>query len=190
LRRPVSALPTVGKQFMRARVTVVSTDQPIAQHHDQLPADLDAHGYVGPYLFPDNSRRRYLAGALAVVGGLLVLWWSLARDTSAIVNDGTLAVGVGLLIVALYITVTSASMKVREIDALKIALRQLDFGAGPASAQMGWRGFLSRPTWRILVFSPETPPLQQGFVLVDALDGSVVSVIKQELDGVTTPDTV
>ena len=25
---------------------------------DELPEDLDASGYVGPYKFPDNSRRR------------------------------------------------------------------------------------------------------------------------------------
>ena len=30
---------------------------------DQLPADLDAAGYVGPYLFPNNSRRRIAGGS-------------------------------------------------------------------------------------------------------------------------------
>ena len=25
---------------------------------DELPEDLDAAGYVGPYMFPDNNRRR------------------------------------------------------------------------------------------------------------------------------------
>ena len=28
------------------------------EHRDQLPDDLNAAGYVGPYKFPDNSRRR------------------------------------------------------------------------------------------------------------------------------------
>ena len=39
---------------------------------DSLPDDLDARGMVGPYVFPDNDRRRipgviYLALALATV---------------------------------------------------------------------------------------------------------------------------
>ena len=45
------------------------------QHTDELPADLDVTGMVGPYVFPDNSRRRipgytYLALAAALGAGL------------------------------------------------------------------------------------------------------------------------
>ena len=39
---------------------------------------------------------------------------------------------------------------------------------------MGWRGLLSRPTWRILLYSAENPPLRRGLVLVDGVDGEVV----------------
>ena len=38
--------------------------------HDELPDDLDVSGFVGPYLFPNNNRRRvpgYLYLALAAV---------------------------------------------------------------------------------------------------------------------------
>jgi hypothetical protein len=31
---------------------------PDAELRDELPADLDASAFVGPYQFPDNSRRR------------------------------------------------------------------------------------------------------------------------------------
>ena len=46
-------------------------------HRDELPDDLDAAGYVGPYQFPDNSRRRipgaiYLGIAAAVLS--LACW--------------------------------------------------------------------------------------------------------------------
>ena len=42
-----------------------------ADHVDELPEDLDVAGYVGPYLFPNNNRRRvpgylYLGIAAAV----------------------------------------------------------------------------------------------------------------------------
>jgi hypothetical protein len=32
----------------------------------------------------------------------------------------------------------------------------------------------SRPTWRVLVYSAESPPHQRGLVLVDAVDGQVL----------------
>ena len=48
------------------------------------------------------------------------------------------------------------------------------FAVGHASAQQVWRGFRSRPTWRVLVYSAENPPRQRGLVLVDAVDGTVV----------------
>jgi hypothetical protein len=48
------------------------------------------------------------------------------------------------------------------------------FPVGHASAQLGWRGLRSRPTWRILLYSAEEPPQRRGFVLVDAVDGHIV----------------
>ena len=39
---------------------------------------------------------------------------------------------------------------------------------------MGWRGLLSRPTWRILLYSAENPPAKRGLVLVDGVDGEIV----------------
>jgi hypothetical protein len=40
---------------------------------------------------------------------------------------------------------------------------------------MAWRGLRSRPTWRVLVYSNESPPEQRGLVFVDGVDGSVVA---------------
>ena len=36
---------------------------------DELPRDLDPSGYVGPYKFPDNSRRRVPGVIYLVIGG-------------------------------------------------------------------------------------------------------------------------
>ena len=63
---------------------------------------------------------------------------------------------------------------VDESDALVAATRQVGFPVGHASAQMGWRGLLSRPTWRILLYSADDPPEKRGLVLVDGVDGSIV----------------
>jgi hypothetical protein len=74
----------------------------------------------------------------------------------------------------LYSFVAGWNLKVDESDALVAATKQVGFPVGHASAQMGWRGLLSRPTWRILLYSAEDPPEKRGLVLVDGVDGSIV----------------
>lgn len=145
-----------------------------AEIRDSLPEDLDAAGYVGPYLFPNNNRRRipaYLYWAIALV--CVVLWFAY-RDDSPLVNGGFLAAAIGLVLIGIYSFVAGWDLDVDERDALVVATRQVGFPVGHASAQMGWRGLLSRPTWRILVYSAEDPPEKRGLVLVDGVDGSVV----------------
>jgi hypothetical protein len=140
---------------------------------DELPEDLDAAGYVGPYLFPNNNRRRvpgYLYLATAAV--CLAVWWLV--DDSPYVNGGILFAALLLAAVGVYQLVTGWNLDVDEQDALVAASRTVGFPVGHASAQMGWRGLLSRPTWRILLYSAENPPAKRGLVLVDGVDGAVV----------------
>jgi hypothetical protein len=54
------------------------------------------------------------------------------------------------------------------------ATKTVGFPVGHASAQMGWRGLRSKPTWRILVYSSEEPPTKRGLVLVDGVNGEVL----------------
>ncbi len=140
---------------------------------DELPEDLDAAGFVGPYLFPNNNRRRvpgYLYLATAAV--CLAVW--LFVDDSPYVNDGLLLAAVLLVVVGAYQIVTGWNLDVDEQDALVAATRAVGFPVGHASAQMGWRGLLSRPTWRILLYSAENPPAKRGLALVDGVNGEVV----------------
>jgi hypothetical protein len=144
-----------------------------ADHVDELPEDLDAAGYVGPYLFPNNNRRRipgylYLATAAACVAV-----WALVDD-SPYVNGGFLLAAALLTVVGVYSLVSGWNLDVDEQDALVAATRAVGFPVGHASAQMGWRGLLSRPTWRILLYSADTPPAKRGLVLVDGVDGEIV----------------
>jgi hypothetical protein len=139
---------------------------------DVLPDDLDAAGYVGPYMFPDNNRRRvpgYLY--LGIAAGCAALW---ATVDSVYVNGGFLGAAVLLAAVGVYQIVSGWNLDVDEQDALVAASKLLDFPVGHASAQMGWRGLLSRPTWRILLYSSENPPQKRGLVLVDGVDGTIV----------------
>ena len=140
---------------------------------DELPDDLDAAGYVGPYLFPNNNRRRVPGYLYLATAAVCVAVWALVDD-SPYVNDGYLFAAVLLVVVGAYQLVTGWNLDVDEQDALVAAGRTVGFPVGHASAQMGWRGLLSRPTWRILLYSDENPPAKRGLVLVDGVDGEVV----------------
>lgn len=145
----------------------------LGELRDELPEDLD-RGFVGPYQFPDNKRRRvpgtlYLilaAGALAIA--------LVAGDDAVLVNRGFIIGAIGLGIIGALHLITAIPMRNDENDALVLATRSVGFPVGHASAQMGWRGFRSRPTWRVLVYSAEDPPEQRGLVLIDAYNGEVV----------------
>jgi len=142
---------------------------------DALPEDLDAAGYVGPYLFPNNNRRR-IPGIIYLVlaAGCLALWVATRSGSQILVNGGFLAAAIGLALVGSYSIVAGWNLAVDERDALVEAVKTVGFPVGHASAQMGWRGLLSRPTWRILLYSAEDPPSQRGLVLVDGAHGDVL----------------
>lgn len=148
---------------------------------DALPDDLNASEFVGPYLFPDNSRRR-IPGAiylgLAVIA--LVLWLMSRSDGAVLINKGMLFSAI-LLGAFGIISVTSGwRMQVDEKQALVAATGAVGFAVGHASAQQVWRGLRSRPTWRVLCYSSENPPRQRGLVLVDAVDGTVLQHMVQD----------
>jgi len=142
---------------------------------DALPEDLDAAGYVGPYLFPNNNRRRVPGWLYIGTAVVLVAVWLLRRgDGPVLVNTGWLWAAAALALVGAYSIAAGWNLDVDERDALVVAVREVGFPVGHASAQLGWRGWLSRPTWRILVYSAEDPPLKRGLLLVDGVDGEVI----------------
>ena len=142
---------------------------------DELPDDLDAAGYVGPYVFPNNDKRKIPAILYALLGLGAVAAWYLTKDGDPVlVNGGVLAAGIGLLLFAAYSWQAGFPLDVDEQDALVAASREVGFPVGHASAQLGWRGLRSRPTWRILLYSAEEPPKTRGLVLVDGVDGAVL----------------
>jgi hypothetical protein len=148
---------------------VVRRDEDVV---DELPDDLHAAGYVGPYLFPNNKRRRVPGVIYLVLAALVLAVW--AAVDSSYVNGGYVLGGVILAVVGAYHLLTGWDLVVDEQDALVAAGREVGFPVGHASAQMGWRGLRSRPLWRILLYSDEDPPAKRGLVLVDGVDGTVV----------------
>ncbi|MEX2256786.1 MAG: hypothetical protein WEC34_15205 [Acidimicrobiia bacterium] len=149
-------------------------EHPTATHRDaeepvdELPADLDVTAFVGPEVFPDIRRRR-IAGAILAVLGLASLLGGVNAS-----NSGLVAAGVLLLLLALYHVAAAWPLRIDETEALAAASRTVGFPVGHASAQLGWRGLRSRPSWRILLYSADAPPTRRGLVELDAVDGEVL----------------
>jgi hypothetical protein len=142
---------------------------------DALPDDLDVSAYVGPYVFPNNNRRKvpaYLYLGFSVLSA--AIWVTGRNGDNALVNAGLLWAALGLAVMGAYSFVAAWDLDVDEQDALVIATRTVGFPVGHASAQLGWRGLRSRPTWRLLLYSAENPPETRGLALVDGVSGEVV----------------
>lgn len=155
----------------------VVADEEVADEEvtDALPEDLDVSGFVGPYVFPNNNRRRvpgYLY--LAMAAGCVALWAAKRGDAASIVNEGLLWGAAALVAAGAYCLLSGFDLDVDEQDALVVATRTVGFPVGHASAQMGWRGLRSRPTWRILCYSAENPPERRALLLIDGVDGEVI----------------
>jgi hypothetical protein len=142
---------------------------------DELPEDLNASEWVGPYVFPNNNRRRIPGYLYLGIGALCIAGWAIAGSDAILVNEGFLVAGVLLLLLGAYHLLAGWDLDVDERDALVAATKQVGFAVGHASAQLGWRGLRSRPTWRILLYSAEDPPQKRGLVLVDGVDGEIVA---------------
>ena len=160
---------------------------------DVLPDDLDVSGYVGPYVFPNNNRRRVPGYLYLAMGVACIVAWATRSGGAVLINEGFLFAGIGLVLVGCYHLLSGWNLDVDEQDALVISTRTVGFAVGHASAQMGWRGLRSRPTWRILLYSADNPPTTRGLVLVDGVDGEVVDWFTEDnpedwsdLDGAIT----
>ncbi len=142
--------------------------------HDALPAELDVTGLVGPYTFPDISRRRITAVLLVTTGAGGIALWALRNDGGVLVNRGFLIAGIAFVLLGVYNFAAAFPLEVNELDALAAASKEVGFPVGHASAQLGWRGLRSRPTWRILLYSADEPPTKRGLVMVDGVTGEVL----------------
>jgi hypothetical protein len=147
---------------------------------DELPDDLQpALVDQDDYVFPNNNRRRIPGVIYLVIAAAMIATYAVRGD-AVLVNRGVFFGGIGLGLFGLYSIVAGWNLDVDEREALVQSTKEVGFPVGHASAQMGWRGLLSRPTWRILLYSNEEPPAKRGFVLVDGVDGSVVDAFVED----------
>ncbi len=141
---------------------------------DELPGDLDASEFAGAYRFPDNSRRRIPGAIYLGLAAICLLLYVAKDDQSVLVNTGFGWAALILGVAGIYSVTSGWRMHVDEKQALVAAQQAIDCPVGHASAHQVWHGVRSRPTWRVLCYSAEDPPLKRGLVLVDAVDGHVV----------------
>jgi len=100
---------------------------------DSLPDDLNVTGFVGPYMFPDNSRRRIPALLyLGISAMCLVLWAMQHTNENGLVSDGFLWAAILLGVFSLYSLSSSWRMTVDEKLALVYATRAVGFAVGHA----------------------------------------------------------
>jgi hypothetical protein len=142
-------------------------------HIDELPEDLDASAAVN-ITFPNNSRRRIPAVLYILIGSASIAVYAAKKGTTPLVDVGLVWAGALLILFGLYGLVAGRRLRIDETEALVSANAWTDFPVGHASAQMTWRGLLSRPAWRLLLYSAEDPPQRRAFVIVDGIDGSVI----------------
>ncbi len=141
---------------------------------NELPDDLQpALADQDDYIFPNNNRRR-IPGFIYIVCAAALVATYLVRGDGVLVNQGLMWAAAGLFLFGVYSVIAGWNLDVDERQALVESSKAVGFPVGHASAQMGWRGVLSRPTWRILLYSNEEPPLRRGLVLVDGVNGEVV----------------
>lgn len=147
---------------------------------DELPTDLDPSQVTTPYLFPNNNRRRIPAVLYTLIGVGCVVLWQIAGPDAVLVNEGVAVAGIVLVLVGLYQWQGAWDLAFDEERALGAAAEAVGFPVGHASAQLGWRGLRSRPTWRILLYSNEPAPERRGLVLVDGVDGEIIDQFVEE----------
>jgi len=151
----------------------------VPETFDSLPEDLE-HSYGSDEYQIPNTEKRKLAGYLYVTTGLVFALLGLMFNDSPLVNKGFLISGIFIVLFGLYNFYASIRCTIDEREALGIASGSVGFQIGPASAQLMWRGFRSRPVWRLLTYSSEEIPLTRSVILIDASTGKVLEQIVED----------
>ena len=107
----------------------VMTDDQI----DELPDDLNPAGFVGAYLFPDNSRRRWPGAMYLGLAAIAVIVYFLATD-AAVVNTGWLVGAAVLGAVGIFSITSGWQMSIDEKQALVAAHGAVGGAVGQGAA--------------------------------------------------------
>jgi len=123
---------------------------------DELDSNL-----VGPYVFPDPSRRRVPAAIYAVLSVVVAV---VIHPIPALLPA---ALAIWHLLAAWPLTIDPEG-------ALSAAAKAVPFSIGHASAAVTFHGLRARPRWSVILYSASEPPDQRALVVVDALSGQTI----------------
>lgn len=168
-------------QDAASEASPLSSEPVDALPEDSLPEDIDATAPRLEYTIPNNSRRR-LSGAVYVFCGIVfaAVWLVVRGSGSPFVNAGFLACGIALLALGAHHIWTGTDLQIDDKEALVRASDAVGFSVGHASAQLGWRGWLSKPTWKVLLYSNEPQPAKRALVRLDGANGAVVDMLEED----------
>lgn len=135
---------------------------------DAAPENGQAGEPVGPYRVLDTATRR----RAAVVYFVLAVFASALIATTGVSAMWLTAVAplVGL---GVFQFTGGWRIKVKDVEAIRIASDHTSFDVGHGSATLGFTGLLAKPVWQVLVFAAGPAPDTQALVTVDALTGDV-----------------
>ncbi|MEZ5176000.1 MAG: hypothetical protein R2823_07330 [Acidimicrobiia bacterium] len=122
-----------------------------------------------PYRVLDTATRRrasvvYLGAA--GVASLLIL--------AVGINAMWLTAVLPILLLALSQFVGGWRIEVTDMAAIAAAGRHTTFEVGHGSATLGYRGWLAKPVWQVVVYAAGGTPDHQALVVIDALTGEVL----------------
>ncbi len=127
-----------------------------------IEEELDSN-VVGPYQFPEPTRRR-------TAGGVFVV----AAIVATVVIEGGWLPAIGHLGLAMWNFISAWPLAVGEDRALSLSGAAVDLPVGQASAAVTFAGFRSRPRWSVVLYSADEPPEQRALVVIDAITGEVI----------------
>lgn len=137
------------------------TDSPTEKDLGEVIADEIDPEFVGPYRFPDPSRRR-LAGFIYLVLTVLV---------AVVIEPWVALLPLG---VAAWHFLAAWPLRIEQEAALPRAAAAVDFAVGHASAAVTFHGLRARPHWSVILYSAVEPPDQRALVTLDAVTGELV----------------
>ena len=108
-----------------------------------------------------------VAAALVVVSEVSAMWLTAVLPI----------VGLGILHI-----VAGWRMPITDMRAIEIAAEEASFDVGHGSATLGYRGWLAKPIWQVLVFSDAPSPDRQALVTFDAMSGDVTGRYEETVE--------
>lgn len=137
--------------------------------NDSLPDDLDVTKYVGPYQFPTPRRRKTAAFSIVIISLVSILIGLYSSNLALAIG------GIALILIGVFFFICGWPLNVNDLEALTAAAEQSPFPVGHASAQLSFFGWLSKPVWRVVIFSSDEPPTQRGLVEINAVTKEIAS---------------